>query len=360
MLFLDVALGLVLVFFVASLVCTSVTELIASGLRLRATTLKQGLEAFLGSDAAALYSQPLIKSLRTPAVFGRRPAPGTPYETRDPSYIPTNVFVVAMMNHVFGEATATAKTTEDFISAMGPGVLREDVTYAAIQQLVRDARGDVDKVKQGLASWFDASMDRVTGFYKRRAQVLVGVVSIGVAVLFNIDTVEIVQTLSKNSVMRAALVASAERLVEEGPPSTPPEEQHEKRVADRIASTDGGVLGEANSLQGNVTRSDGGEAKQGTDTEVSRRIKELNDSIASLETLGVPLGWSMEKWDNTEGTAWLSKILGLLLTACATSLGAPFWFDLLSKLVSLRSAVKPREDAKVSAASPAPQDRVTR
>jgi hypothetical protein len=33
-----------------------------------------------------------------------------------------------------------------------------------------------------------------------------------------------------------------------------------------------------------------------------------------------------------------AKLLGLLLTGIAISLGAPFWFDLLNKVVSIRSA----------------------
>jgi hypothetical protein len=35
------------------------------------------------------------------------------------------------------------------------------------------------------------------------------------------------------------------------------------------------------------------------------------------------------------------KILGLLVTVLAISLGAPFWFDLLNRLVNLRSTGKP-------------------
>ena len=40
---------------------------------------------------------------------------------------------------------------------------------------------------------------------------------------------------------------------------------------------------------------------------------------------------------------WLERVLGWLLTGCAVSLGAPFWFDLLNKFVVVRSTVKPFE-----------------
>jgi hypothetical protein len=38
------------------------------------------------------------------------------------------------------------------------------------------------------------------------------------------------------------------------------------------------------------------------------------------------------------GREWLLKIGGLLVTMIALSQGAPFWFDLLQKLVNLRLA----------------------
>ena len=46
---------------------------------------------------------------------------------------------------------------------------------------------------------------------------------------------------------------------------------------------------------------------------------------------------------------WLiKKFAGWFMTGLALSLGAPFWFDLLSKFVNIRGAgVKPeRQDAK--------------
>jgi hypothetical protein len=41
----------------------------------------------------------------------------------------------------------------------------------------------------------------------------------------------------------------------------------------------------------------------------------------------------------------LVKVLGLLLTACAASLGAPFWFDVLNRVISIRAAGKAPEES---------------
>ena len=43
------------------------------------------------------------------------------------------------------------------------------------------------------------------------------------------------------------------------------------------------------------------------------------------------------KDNNDVGDSWL-YILGCILTAFALSVGAPFWFDLLNRLIKLRGA----------------------
>jgi len=45
---------------------------------------------------------------------------------------------------------------------------------------------------------------------------------------------------------------------------------------------------------------------------------------------------------------WAIKLVGFLISAVAARQGAPFWFDLLRKLVSLRSNTQPakKEEAK--------------
>lgn len=59
----------------------------------------------------------------------------------------------------------------------------------------------------------------------------------------------------------------------------------------------------------------------------------------------LPLGWDRTNPElfPQNRNSWLLKILGWLLTAVAVSLGAPFWFDLLNKFISVRGSTKPKE-----------------
>src|SRR5262249_49358560 len=70
--------------------------------------------------------------------------------------------------------------------------------------------------------------------------------------------------------------------------------------------------------------------------------KKVDQSLSAVWELGMPIGW------NDSSKLYFQKhpqisVLGLLITALAVSLGAPFWFDLLNKTVPIRSTVKPEE-----------------
>src|SRR6185369_2817433 len=58
--------------------------------------------------------------------------------------------------------------------------------------------------------WFDAEMDRVSGWYKRHTQRLLLVIGVVIVLSVNIDTVAIARTLWTDPQVRAAVSAAAE------------------------------------------------------------------------------------------------------------------------------------------------------
>jgi hypothetical protein len=120
--------------------------------------------------------------------------------------------------------------------------------------------------------------------------------------MVNADTVMIVNALSRDSTLRASIVAAAQEAAKQPLPQ------------------------------------DGGNA--------SDIVKTLENRINALQ---LPIGWAADSKDprslpSSFGDA-VMKLLGLSLTAFAVSLGAPFWFDLLNRLVNLRATGKPPESA---------------
>src|SRR5712692_4126768 len=148
LLLLDIVIGVSFVYLLLALICTTVNEWIAGAFGLRARTLEAGIRQLLGRETAGFYEHPLIKGLSPP---GKRP-----------SYIPAHIFSSAVLH-------------------MGPSQLVHDAVAALKPKVTRGAPAD-DASAAALEDWFNNAMDRVSGTYKRRMQVLT--VAIAVAVTF--------------------------------------------------------------------------------------------------------------------------------------------------------------------------------
>jgi hypothetical protein len=84
----------------------------------------------------------------------------------------------------------------------------------------------------------------------------------------------------------------------------------------------------------------GATAPSASASDGKKKAKQLQLYEEALRPL--PLGWS--KLPDLTVLSVLAKIFGLALTAVAVSLGAPFWFDLLSMFMRVRgSGAKPKK-----------------
>ena len=66
--------------------------------------------------------------------------------------------------------------------------------------------------------------------------------------------------------------------------------------------------------------------------------------MESLETLSLPVGWSSLQQQYFQRN-WLMVLVGWALTTLAGSLGAPFWFDTLNRIMNVRAAGKVPDQA---------------
>jgi hypothetical protein len=73
-------------------------------------------------------------------------------------------------------------------------------------------------------------------------------------------------------------------------------------------------------------------------------VQKITSTYDVLTDLGIPMGWTKDNIPSSEGhvwwtiALWLLKVIGIGLTAIATSLGAPFWFDILNKVSPLKKS----------------------
>jgi hypothetical protein len=342
---LEVAIGLIFVFLLFSTICAALREGIEAWTKTRAAYLERGLREMLHDKdgtglAKQFYEHPLIFSLYSAKGY----KPGKlddkvgllPRGDQLPSYIPAKNFSAALIDLILrpppgsaqanaqaddqaqGKADGKAGDTARSRDVITVGLLREGIGKMENKQVARAlltaldlANDDLNKTCLNLEAWFDASMDRVSGWYKRSTQWIIFGLALGMAGVLNVDAIGIANFLYQNNTARDAVVI---------------------RARDAIA-----------------------EAKAAAAEDTRTPKQKFDQASLTLDALQLPIGWpadfqhrTNETWPHCIGRGALI-ILGWLLTALAATLGAPFWFDTLNKVMVIRSTVKPYEKSKPEA-----------
>jgi hypothetical protein len=322
---LDVAIGLVFIYALASLVITALTEFLSTLFRFRGRLLSDGITQLLRDPAIAkeFYSHPMITVLS-------QPSPLT--ITRRPSEIPAKTFALVLADILGKDANAApdiARLKTTFAGADQARVAQ----FQKILSILWESTGKIPEFHVALERMFNDTMDRVSGWYKRRADRVVFTLGIILTLLLNIDTIGIARTLWREPAVRAALVAEAEAYSAE----------QAKRDVAAIDST-------VETPKGPPPTPPDAQGKEITLKDLEASAGQVRSAMDQLRSLSFPIGWAWSESD-PQGRARLETldqaletpgrhVLGWAATAFALSLGAPFWFDMLSKLISIRNAGK--------------------
>jgi len=283
---LDVAIGLVLVFFLLALASSSVVEAITGIFKVRAKFLEKGIAALV-SDPSMIYGTSVFGALCAGSGAGKGGD-----KSRKPAYVSARAFADAVVESIT-TIKSTAHTAEE-VSARLPENLR-----TRLDAITNEVGTDVLAIKAKLEEWFDDSMDRVSGAFKRWSQVALVVIALTLTIATNASATRVAATLWNQSAVRDAVVQAAKNV-----------------SSDKNAKDPKGIEGTA-------------------------------DTVNSLKSLGLPVGW--KNWNSEAGT--VGTVFGWLITALLVMLGAPFWYGLLTKLVSLRSSGPPPAKATNDPAS---------
>ena len=173
---------------------------------------------------------------------------------------------------------------------------------------------EIEKLQDNIEQWFNDAMDRVSGWYKRWTQKILLGIAILLVLVGNVDTFMLVRRLSRDNALRASIVAAAERAAQSS----------------------------------------------------SENLEQ--DLFTEADKLTLPLGWTLDSADPFYAeqipvcspdqvleciAGWALKLIGLLISIIAIQIGAPFWFDTLSKFINLRGAGTPPGETAKSAPQPA-------
>src|SRR3954454_8514292 len=280
---LDVAIGLVLMFLLLSLVCSSIKEAIETVLHNRAQFLEHGLREMFGDlSRKALvpefYRHPLINGL-----FRGQYQPGI---TRNlPSYIPAHTFSVAVLDLLSqqsktgGAPTSDASPTEvaAHLESMVAALPDGSQLKGALRSMITVAKGDMDRLRAELEDWYNGTMDRVAGWYKQRTQIILAAIALALAATMNVDSLAIVRYLNTNQTARLVMASRAEHFRTETAQNTPSAAPNPGAGA-KPATTEGAQ---------NTSSPANPEAGKPTTTD-------LIDPLGWLERQGgLPLGWTV-------------------------------------------------------------------
>ena len=177
-----------------------------------------------------------------------------------------------------------------------------------LKQFLREADNNVDVFRVKVQGWYNNVMDRASGWYRRYTQKILVGVGFLIAIVFNADTLSIYERLESDPDTLQKVVNLAEDFVD----------SKDTLAVNAIA-----------------------------DPKFEASLDKLKGLVDNqIETVRSPLGlgWKNVVWEEVGWWDAVTKAMGWIVTALAVSLGAPFWFDLLRKLVNIRSSGnKPEE-----------------
>jgi len=354
---LEVIIGLAFVYFLFSLITSALNEWIAGILQLRSKTLREGILNLLDDPNAQglaqdFFSHPLVRGLcrqgqnNLPSYIPSRTFARTlidlvapvslesgprdwvaTYETISKKLADLNeddglgrtlrilIGEAGIDVHKIKETAQTLNNLQATRQQLLDYVNQASVEFADIEKATQalerlkdievtlkraeeEAIATLHQAQLNVETYFNESMDRVSGWYKRQVQIILIVIASTLVLIFNVDSIAITNNLVTDPTVRSSVVALAQGYTSQ--------------------STEGRVDDTADQLA---------------------LISQLTDIV---DETGLPIGWQQGEqtliaWPSNTAQ-WIYKVIGLLITIVAVSQGAPFWFDTINKLTNIRMA----------------------
>jgi len=315
---LETAIGLAVLFFIVATAASAILEVIARLAKKRANDLEKAIKALLTGEAKDEDIPEDVKAMltefkNTSVWKSAEEAAGRTLIKRKligPSYLSAKSFADAVTEYL-GNSPKVKPAGGD----LGVPPMLEK----RLATLVQEGQTGILSLKSGIESWFDEAMGRAEGAYKRWATMILFLIGFTIAAAGNVSAISTAEELWSNPAARTAIADAAQKIENE----------------------------QANHPDQPLTN-----------------YNSFTDAVDQLDQLGFPVGWDDEArqdWKDAfnpptgvSRNIWgpLIALAGWLITAALVMLGAPFWFDLLTRLVALRSTgTKPQTAAADSSSA---------
>ena len=191
-----------------------------------------------------------------------------------------------------------------------------------IEEYVGQQESKLGKARQNVEKWFDDSMDRVSGVFKRYSQWLALLIGLFLALALNIDSIDLTLYLWREPTVRQALAQNAANfeLSQEELQANPQEALQDFRNQ---------FVGLSLPIGWGITR-----VSSAALSDTNCQLFPGEGQAFGIPVIGSNLCITPPNSNNQANLA--IKLLGIMLTALAARQGAPFWFDILKRAVNLR------------------------
>jgi hypothetical protein len=294
---LGVAIGIATICLIFSILASHLQELWAAYSARRAASLEIALKNMLSDPSLfqTFFAHPLIQSISlspTRTSILRRNAPTEPR----PTYISSDQFSKVLQSILASTNNLKSNDLPSLITALPDSMLK-----SRIQTLILGLENDASACNIAIEKWYDDTMERISGLYKRNTQIVLLFLGLGLAILCNANLLRIGNTLWTSAAARdeVSAVAQLYGCKDNTSCNDPTYTQARKDVEENLKSLPLGYK--------NFNFPDWG------------YVQYVHNNF-SLHLVG----------------RWVFNLCGWFLTAIAVSLGAPFWFDLINRLVNIR------------------------
>jgi len=322
----EVAIGLVFSWLVLSATTMQFLEWIGGMFNWRAKHLERAVRDMFKSDALVqqFYNHPFILELYE-SVGRKKPI--------KPSYIPDLTFAAAAFD-VFMNAGKPGQETPAgslSIAQMRAGMKKIQAENPELGRMLKHLLSGIDQraakaekmIAEGRANietWFNQVMDETSRKFKKDAQKWSVVLGLVICLAFNVDSINITNKLWQDPTIREALVAQADNFV---PSEDAPSITEIPGYFSSLAIPVGWIT---------IPAEDPVLCKN-----IVNRLEDGRFAFRSNNYCGILVNVPLA--DDTWG--WVLKFLGIGISAVAAMQGAPLWFDILKRLIGIKSSITP-------------------
>jgi hypothetical protein len=229
--------------------------------------------------------------------------------------------------------------------------IQNPVLHKALETLLASAQS-IEEAQDKIEFWFNTRMEQLSETYKKNIQYMSLLIGVLLAVLLNIDSLFVANTLWNDPALRDALVQAAQTQLESG------------QLQETISQSQEALQQAENNAEATPEPTVPVTGTAGNETGAPSAAEQVQDSIESLLALRLPIGWEFTSltsgcepnvlgnpcddvrnlWNlgPANNAAWfgilIRKLIGWAITVIAISQGAPFWFDLLNRIARGRSS----------------------